>query len=569
VIVSTKRKALKPAGWLSPWLGSRFVDAGLLLSLGILLLLAGLIGLEGQQVVVSSFRPTSIFVSKSGGSADASLSGQAPDRSGAASAHLQLNRPNIILILADDLDMRPINFMPNLQALLVKQGLTFSNTFVTQSFCCPSRASILRGQYPHNHKIQANDPPDGGFQKFKNLGYEKSTIATWLQGAGYQTVLIGKYLNGYDKTKAAYVPPGWTEWYAALQEGAYFNYALSENGQIVSYGSAPQDYMTDVQTNKAVDFIQRTAPTQQPFFIYLAPFAPHLQGRDVDTGTFMPPIPAPRHQGTFQNEQAPRPPSFNELDVSDKPPWIRKLPRLSASQIDQIDTLYRARLESMLAVDDMIATLVQTLENTGELDHTFILFSSDNGFHLGQHRLLWGKSRAYEEDIHVPLIVRGPNIPAEQAREHFALNIDLAPTLAELAGVSIPKFVDGRSLVPLLGNSPLTLADWRQGFLVERWPTSAVRAGTKTVYHALRTHRYLYVEYLKEHELYDLKLDPYELDNFYFRADPQLVNPLASQLAALRTCAKASCRTAESQLQTSQLFMSKLYLPLIIKTDND
>jgi arylsulfatase A-like enzyme len=317
---------------------------------------------------------------------------------------------------------------------------------------------------------------------------------------------------------------------------------------------------------KAVDFIQRAATTQQPFFIYLAPFAPHMQSQEEETGAFLPPIPAPRHQGLFQNEQSPRSPSFNEADISDKPPWIRKLPLFSAGQIDQIDALYRARLESMLAVDDMIETLLQTLASTGELNNTYVLFTSDNGFHLGQHRLIWGKMKPYEEDIHVPLVIRGPGVPAGQTREHLALNIDLAPTLAQLAGVSTPKFVDGRSLAPLLGDAPPALADWRQRFLVERRPASVVRSGAQTVYWALRTRRYLYVEYAQKRELYDLRVDPYQLDNIYTSADAQLVKQLAGQLALLRTCAKAACRTAEGQTLAIQGDVNELYLPLIIKT---
>jgi N-acetylglucosamine-6-sulfatase len=312
--------------------------------------------------------------------------------------------------------------------------------------------------------------------------------------------------------------------------GAYFNYVLNENGPLVHYGSDPEDYLTDVLAGKATDFIRRTTP---PFFIYLAPSVPH--------GNV--PTPAPRHRGAFAGMIAPRPPSFNEADMSDKPTWLRSKPLLTPKQIDGIDAQYRARLEAMLAVDDMVAALVQTLEETGQLNKTFIFFTSDNGHHQGEHRLSGGKDTTYEEDIRVPLIVRGPGVPAGQTLNHQALNIDLAPTLAELAGASAPEFIDGRSLVPVLSDTPPPLKNWRQRFLVERWPPSNLEH--PRVNHALRTRHYMYVEYLEERELYDLKSDPYQLDNFYSTADPDLLAQLVSQLDALKVCAAASCRTAE------------------------
>ena len=310
----------------------------------------------------------------------------------------------------------------------------------------------------------------------------------------------------------------------------YFNCTLNENGVLVTYGSEPEDYLTDVLSGKATDFIRRTTA---PFFIYLTPHAPHE-----------PAIPAPRHVGFFADRIAPRPPSFNEADISDKPTWIRAIPLLTQSEIDAIDAGYRDRLETMLAVDDMVAAQIRTLEETGQLDNTFIFFTSDNGYHLGQHRLI-GKDTIYEEDIRVPLIVRGPGVPAGQTVNHLALNSDLAPTLAELAGASAPEFVDGRSLVRVLSDTPPPLANWRQRFLVESWPPHAVESGM--VYHALRTQEYIYVEYLEEHELYDLESDPYQLDSFYSTADPDLIAQLASQLDPLRDCAAASCRSAEAR----------------------
>src|SRR5215216_346174 len=366
-------------------------------------------------------------------------------------------RPNIILIVTDDLDISSMSHMPNLRSLLIDRGTTFENAFVTDSLCCPSRASILRGQYPHNHLIEGNEWPQGGAKKFHALGRQRSTIATWLQSAGYQTVLIGKYLNDYQGT---YVPAGWDEWYAV--SGNYTSSDLNENGRIVSYDPG-RYYLDGVLADKAVGYIRDptgNVPSflvpDRPFFMWLGTKAPH-----------QPADPAPRYEDALPNVSLPRPPSFDEEDVSDKPDWISDNPPLGPQQIADAEDLYRKRLQSMLAVDDMIGKLVNALKESGELDNTYIFFTSDNGFHLGAHRLSIGKWTAYEEDIRVPLIVRGPGVPEGRKLEHLVLNNDFAPTFADLAGAKTPSFVDGRSLVPLLTDDPPSPNNWRQAFLVE------------------------------------------------------------------------------------------------------
>jgi N-acetylglucosamine-6-sulfatase len=367
------------------------------------------------------------------------------------------------------------------------------------------------------------------------LGHEDPTVATWLHDVGYRTVLLGKYLNGYPAGAArTHVPPGWDEWYGVVGGLNYFNYQLNENGPIVPYGESPTDYLTDVLAGKATDFIWRAAVDGQPFFMYLAPYAPH-----------QPATPAPRHADAFAGVTAPRPPSFNEADVSDKPAWLQSRPLLTATQIAQLDLLYRKRLQSLLAVEDLLEQLIQTLRATHQLRHTYILFTSDNGFHLGQHRLPAGKNTAYEEDLRVPLLVRGPGVPAGRVLEHLAVNIDVASTLAELAGAVAPEFVDGRSLVPLLGPHPPPLASWRQAFLLE----AGFRTGAR-VFQGLRTTTHTYVEYVNtgERELYDLVDDPDQLHSLHDTAEPALLAHLAAWLAQLRTCAGAACRAAEDTL---------------------
>ncbi len=489
-----------------------------------------------------------------------------PTTTASTSVATASNRPNIVFILTDDMAYTDLEVMPKLKSLISDQGTSFTNYFLNVTLCCPSRTTILRGQYAHNTTIFGNSPPAGGFEKFYQLGEDKSTVATWLHDAGYRTVLLGKYLNGYPNgASLTYIAPGWDEWYSPSKGSPYseFNYTLNENGKLVQYDNKPEDYGTDVYGRKAIDFIQRTVKEGKPFFVYLATYAPHG-----------PATPAPRHQNLFADAKLPRPPSFNEEDVSDKPQYTRNRPLLNANQINELEQLYRKRLQSLQAVDEMIANLVDALKATGQLDNTYIFFSSDNGFHLGQHRLLQGKQTAYEEDIRVPLSVRGPGVPAGKVVDQLAGNVDLAPSWAELTGAKAADFVDGRSLVPWLkGNAP---TNWRQEFLIQHGdPTSARTrrnrnqpAATPTPssgtleppdnaeeerrrglpeFTAIRTKDYTYVEYVTgERELYDLKADPYELQNIINTAKPGLLKSLAARLAEIRTCKAESCRTADS-----------------------
>jgi N-acetylglucosamine-6-sulfatase len=439
--------------------------------------------------------------------------------------------PNIVFVLSDDEDLGIHAFMPNVKALIEDQGAVFENLFTTYPLCCPSRASILRGQYPHNTLVLGNLPPEGGFLTFRRLGLEESTIATWLHAAGYRTAFYGKYLNGYTETDAP--PPGWDEWHAANNDG-YFNvnYKLNENGKVVAYGGAPEDYLTDVIAAKAVAHIRRFAAEGRPFFLYVATFAPHS-----------PYNPAPRHKGLFQEAELPRPPTFNEDDVSDKPGFIQELARLNEDQIAEITTHYRQRLECLQAVDELVAALVDALEDTGELGRTYLVYASDNGFHLGLHRMLEGKDTAYEEDIRVPLAVRGPGIPKGRKVKGMALNIDLAPTFAAWAGVEPPAFVDGRSLMPLLGHPG---APWRRSFLIQRLGLESDERLEPANALAIRTERHTYIAYNNgEREMYDLATDPDQLQSIEPTADQALIEALAARLTQLHSCEGQQCRDLE------------------------
>jgi arylsulfatase A-like enzyme len=447
-------------------------------------------------------------------------------------------KPNLILIVTDDLDVRSLAALPRLRALMADNGTTFTNAFVTTSTCCPSRASILRGQYAHNHQVRTNELPDGGFQKFYDLGLESSTIATWLQAAGYKTVLIGKYLNDYPRNlPPTYVPPGWDEWYGKLPNQIYFNFRLNQNGRVVQYGANPEDYLTDVETRIAVDFVERNVSAAQPFFIYLTPTAPHNEV--LSGGVSIPPLAAPRHENEFAGVTAPRLPSFNEEAVADKPLWLRRLPPLDAANIALTDEYYRKRLQSMRAVEEMLDNLIKTLEKFGAMSNTYIFFTSDNGFHFGEHRLPPQKCTPYDEDIRVPLLVRGGGLPAGRILDQLVLNIDLAPTLAELAGAPAPNFVDGRSLVPLLTGNLSRAREWRQAFLVEFWQLPNLPFPD---YQAIRSADCKYVEWNGgDLELYELLDDPFEMNSVHRQTNPQLLAKLSSELARLSECAGDSC----------------------------
>jgi len=475
------------------------------------------------------------------------------------------SRPNIVLILTDDLDSASMAFLPRIRSLLADQGTTFSNFIISDSLCCPSRSSILRGQYDHNHHVLSNGAPDGGFQKFQSVHDGDSTLATWLQAAGYRTVLLGKYLNGYPGSAGkSYVPPGWSDWYSPVDGTPYaqYDYTLNENGRhTVENGHGERDYLDDVLTAKAVKFISRASGGNKPFFVYLAPYSPHR-----------PYTPPRRHLGAFAGATAPRPPSFNEGDVADKPLWYRTLPLLDAAEIAEIDDAWRKRLESMLGVEDMVASVVDALAAAGQLDNTYIFFTSDNGYHMGVHRLLPGKRTPYEEDIRVPMIVRGPGVPAGATLPHLVGNVDLAQTITELAGGTAADFVDGLSFARLLGPNPPPPSSFRDAYLLEHAALGAsgnaagdrAEPGDGTLepadpmeapprpdarernippFTGLRLADSVYVEYNDgEKEMYDIRTDPSEIVNLASTADPALLATLSARLAALKICAAASCR---------------------------
>ncbi len=392
-------------------------------------------------------------------------------------------RPNVVVIETDDQTVESMRVMDSVNSLIGNQGATFENSFVNYALCCPSRATFLTGQYMHNHGVLGNAPPNGGFSRFQSL-HGNNNLAVWLQDSGYYTAMVGKYLNGYANQPR--VPPGWSEWRAAAPgTQSVYNYTLNENGTLVDYGQDPADFKQDVLTRKAVNLVDRRAPMAQPFFLWLTYTAPHGGGPNPNPNPpfncFNTAKPAPRHAHAFDSAPLPRPPNFNEADVSDKPAEIRNRPRLNADQIADIQRKYRCRLESVLSVDEGVQAIVRELRANGELSNTVLVFTADNGFFHGEHRIPTGKMHIYEESIRVPLLMRGPGIPRGVDVGALAINADLAPTIVDVANASPGLVMDGRSLIPVAQQPGI--AQGRQ-LLIEQ-PSFA----------AIRTQRYLYAEH--------------------------------------------------------------------------
>ncbi|HXX39971.1 MAG TPA: sulfatase [bacterium] len=454
-----------------------------------------------------------------------------------------VKRPNIVFILTDDLSMDLVQYMPQVRKMQ-QEGVTFTNYFVTDSLCCPSRASIFTGRFPHNTGVFKNTGADGGYRVFEARGNQQATFATALQAAGYRTAMLGKYLNGY-APRENQADPGWTFWAVAGAAYKEFNYVLNEDRKIVRYGSEPKDYLTDVISGLAVDFIRRSAGT--PFAIEIATFAPHA-----------PYIPAPRHANQFQDLKAPRGPAFDAPPDPSAPKWLKAIPPLAQNTIALIDKYYRMRAQSVLAVDEMIGALRAAVAAIGEQNNTYFVFSSDNGYHMGEHRLRPGKQTAFDTDIHVPLVITGPGVQAGRTVDQIAMNVDLAPTFVELGGATALPDVDGRSLVPLLrGQAP---ADWRTAALIEHKGPHADPSdpdmndlyehkglsGNPTTYEAIRTQTAVYVEYADgEREYYNHVTDANELHNTFASLPESVKRSLHQTASAMKGCrGKMACATA-------------------------
>jgi N-acetylglucosamine-6-sulfatase len=386
------------------------------------------------------------------------------------------SRPNFLVIISDDQRYdNTMQYMPKTQELIFDQGVTFSHAYITTPLCCPSRSSIFTGMYAHNHGVL-----DNGMK----LNFE--TFINALHKNGYYTGLVGKYLNSWNGEKR----PEFDYWVSyANGETRYNNPNLNVNG---TWKRFQGQYVTYVLGNYVQEFLNIAAKKNQPYVLIYAANAPHD-----------PVTPADEDKGKLKDLPAYRPPSFNEADMSDKPQWMAQKPLLSEAEIAGVDTFRRNQDLTLISLDRAVDKVISTLAETKTLDKTMIFYISDNGMHYGEHRLT-SKNTYYEEAVRVPFAIRYPPlIPKPYTDNRIVANIDIAPTLYELAGLPIPKTVDGLSLTGLFKPG----ITWREGVLLEGWPP-------RGVYTAIHTEQYLYAETVGDiAELYDLKTDPYELTN--------------------------------------------------------
>jgi N-acetylglucosamine-6-sulfatase len=501
-------------------------------------------------------------------------------------------RPNVLLVMTDDMTQSDLQFMPKTRKLLAKAGTSFSNTITTFPLCCPSRATFLTGQYSHNHGVTGNFYPEGWY----GMEHRKNTLGTWLHRAGYRTGLVGKWLNGYGALDGhGEIPPGFDDWYGLLDVSAYdyYNFVMNSNGRLRSWGDAdfarklvdfanievvppdaksladvvgkltqvmgsrpyhywgtsdPDDYSPDVTGRFTDRLIRRQKRARRPFFIWWAPASPHRE--DVSTTLMGRPGPDPRppqrYEQLSKSFQLPRPPSFNEADLADKAsPVTSHAPPLTPADIDQLQLDYEGRGGSMRAVDDWVGRIVKGLRRTRQLRNTVIIFTSDNGWLNGEHRIPGDKYLPYEESLKVPLIVRGPGFARGKHVSRQVGNIDVVPTIAALARARPGRLVDGISLLPVLRGRKrapkraLGIEAPRPLF-TGKIPQNA----WDRPYQGVRTARYTYIVWTEtsEEELYDRRSDPYELQNVAQNPAYAAVKAhLASLMTRLERCRGRGC----------------------------
>ncbi|XP_077977097.1 N-acetylglucosamine-6-sulfatase-like isoform X3 [Glandiceps talaboti] len=476
-------------------------------------------------------------------------------------------QPNIVFILTDDQDvvLGGMTPMTKTKKLLADAGITFSNMFTTSPLCCPSRSSILTGNYVHNHGALNNTIAGNCSSPQWQNGAEKKAFITYIKQMGYSTFFAGKYLNQYGDKEAGgveHVPPGWDSWVGLVHNSVYYNYVLSINGTAEKHGDDYKtDYLTDLLARHAQDFLSYQNE-KNPFFMMISTPACHSP---FDS--------APQYVKDFTNKKAPRTPSFN-THGSDKHWLVRsmKTPMLNIS-IQNTDDIFRKRWRTLLSVDDLVEGVVNTLQDKKLLDNTYIVFSSDNGYHLGQFSMPRDKRQLYEFDIRVPLIIRGPGVPAGKTSDEPVLNIDLAPTFVEMSGHEVPSNVDGRSLMTLLHPNKTTLMSsaWREDFLIEHegmyYPLGqpdcnntinlagcspidcSCEDAKNNTYSCSRTINsttsMMYCEFNDDEsfvELYDLNKDPDQLTNIVHQVDPYIIEQQDQRLQMLSLCQGASCR---------------------------
>ena len=436
--------------------------------------------------------------------------------------------PNIVQVVVDDMDAKSLKFMKHTKRLLVKKGVKFTNSFVSDSLCCPSRSTNLTGMYPHNHGIYTNTGPAGGYIAFNSSGLEKKTYAKQLDKK-YDTAFMGKMMNGYpfDETylrsrlSNTYVPPGWDKWVVPVGGSPYeqYQYSINEDGVVKYY---PNRFLGNLIKSKAVQFIKQKRDV--PFLLNVWPYAPHH-----------PYTYPPEDKNKFTTLKMPRKPNFNEAYISDKVgSALKRSQLLSEREIVELEKIYVERARSLQSVDRTVRAIVRVLRKTGQLDNTYIIFTSDNGYNMGEHRLRAGKNTPNEASIRVPLLMRGPGIPKGLKVEEAVANIDIAPTIIDMANRRPVKRHDGVSLLPLARGEQVS--DWRTGIMsIAVGPGKYVAPGTiqepgtpdemipgvgfpnRPDFTGVIGGKYarwrLFQYNSGRYELYDMKEDPYQLNN--------------------------------------------------------
>jgi N-acetylglucosamine-6-sulfatase len=477
----------------------------------------------------------------------------AQDNPGPAAA----KAPNVVVVMTDDERYDDMATMPRTRRLIGEAGVTFTRYFASYPVCCPARATFFTGQYAQNHDVRCLYPAcGGGYGKLNQRSY----LPVWLEDAGYATAHIGKFLNGYGQEEGTPMRPrGWTDWQGLIDHSTYrmWGYSFFENDHRVTYGKVmsrnPRLYQTDVVTNKATRFIGERSGGEKPFFLSVAYLAPHHESGATQHRTGQLVRPAPRHRGHYARQPMPRPPNYNEHDVSDKPSFLGRYNRpISSKREGAIGTRFRERWESLLAVDEGVERIIEQLRRTGELDNTYVIFTSDNGFMQGEHRVRQGKMLPYDASTHLPLLIRGPGLPRGRRTKAVVGDVDLAPTVVDVTSARPGHALDGRSVLPFARNThlrnlrPFLHTTAGQGSHGRTNTREGGAKGTETrvpAWAAVRTTRWLYVVYKgRGSELYDLNRDPWEMNSLAL--DPryrQLRNTLRRVLQDLRTCRGRSC----------------------------
>ncbi|KAI1427738.1 arylsulfatase [Xylaria sp. FL1777] len=488
----------------------------------------------------------------------------------------QVRRPNIVFVMTDDQDLHlgSLNYQPVVRRELAEKGTTFSRHYVTVAKCCPSRASLLRGMAGHNTNITEVSAPGGNYDKWLISGQNEDYLPHWLVAAGYNAEYIGKIMNGYNTANYNQPPAGWTHIQTAVDDYTYeYNNAVfSLNGETpISY---PGYHQSDIISAMALDRIENLAAQNKPFFLGISPTTPH-----VELGPGKWPVPPVRYANEFPNLKAPRSVNWNPDDAyqQQKASWIKGLPLMNDTTIAKLDGLYRARTQSLLGVDDIVEDVIAKLEEKGLIENTYIIYTSDNGWHIGNHRVSAGKSLQFKESSNVPFIVRGPGVPANKISLLPGAHLDLAPTFLDIAGLSpkdaaYPPFLDGRSLLANWkhpeeepnqcpaeggGHEVINVEYWGRGEEETPW---GVIDHPNNSYKTLRIVRpdggtYLYSKWCTgEAELYETASDPGELTNLALNADQdeatsRLISRLNGLLLAAKSCAGDTCRNPWSLLQ--------------------